>query len=293
MRRAYPDVSAAPVRLPAMAKTRTILACSSCRQQVSQWVGRCPGCGAWGTIEEAAGTRATGGPAPARVSLVGAEGPVDEGRVTSGFAGIDRVLGGGLVPASVALLAGEPGIGKSTLLLHLLGHLSAAGHTTLLVSGEESHAQVAARARRLGIDDRGDRRSRPVAIWSRSLQLAREARPFLLAVDSIQTIRDTAGTQMPGRRLAGAHVHRRAGGAREGRGHRRAADRSRHEGRRPRGTPRARARRRRRPDLRRRSTVGAARARGRQEPVRRRRRDRPGSRWAATGSARSIRPTCS
>ncbi|MEO8476501.1 MAG: ATPase domain-containing protein [Actinomycetota bacterium] len=180
-----------------MAKTRTILACSACRHQVSQWVGRCPGCAAWGTIEEAAGVRGTPGQAAQRLSLVGADGPNDEGRVSTGFPGIDRVLGGGLVPASVVLLAGEPGIGKSTLLLHLLGHLSASGRPTLLVSGEESHAQVAARARRLGIDD-GAIGFAPGRDLEQVLALARDANPFLLAVDSIQTIRDTSGTQMPG-----------------------------------------------------------------------------------------------
>ncbi len=179
-----------------MAKNRTTLACSACRQQVSRWVGRCPGCAAWGTIEEAEG-RSTPGEAARRLSLVGADAPSDEGRVSTGIPGIDRVLGGGLVPASVALLAGEPGIGKSTLLLHLLGHLSASGRRTLLVSGEESHAQVAARARRLGIDD-GAIEFAPGRDLEQVLALAREAKPFLLAVDSIQTIRDTSGTQMPG-----------------------------------------------------------------------------------------------
>ncbi len=181
-----------------MAKQRTILACSTCRQQVSQWVGRCPGCGQWGTIDEVrsangAGTRSAN--APSLVTLASA--PDDERRVSTGFAGIDRVLGGGVVPASVALLAGEPGIGKSTLLLHVLAHLSAGGQTCVLVSGEESHAQVAARARRLGVS--GDAISFAAGRdLAHVLDTARESRPFLLAVDSIQTIRDTSGTQMPG-----------------------------------------------------------------------------------------------
>ena len=117
--------------------------------------------------------------------------------------GADRVPRGrsrarrGLVPASVTLLAGEPGIGKSTLLLHLVAHLASQGHDCLLVSGEESHAQVAARARRLGIP--GDAvRFAPGRDLEHVLQTARAERPFLLAVDSIQTIRDTSGTQMPG-----------------------------------------------------------------------------------------------
>ncbi|MFM7718654.1 MAG: AAA family ATPase, partial [Actinomycetota bacterium] len=120
-----------------------------------------------------------------------------ERRVGTGFPSVDRVLGGGVVPGSVALLAGEPGIGKSTLLLQLVSTLSAAGLPCLLASGEESRAQVAARARRLGID--GDalaftagRELGPL------LAAARDARPFLLAVDSIQTLRDPDAGQVPG-----------------------------------------------------------------------------------------------
>jgi DNA repair protein RadA/Sms len=99
---------------------------------MAQWVGRCPGCGAWGTIEGAIGER-PGLVAPV-LTLGGSSGT--EPRVPTGIPGLDRVLGGGLVPASVVLLAGEPGIGKSTLLLHLLSRLSESGRSCLLVSGE-------------------------------------------------------------------------------------------------------------------------------------------------------------
>jgi DNA repair protein RadA/Sms len=183
-----------------MAKTRVVLTCRECRQQVSQWVGRCPGCGAWGTIEEAAPGQALGrrGSARATAPLIdGVDATMAEQRVSTGFPDVDRVLGGGLVPASVSLLAGAPGIGKSTLLLHLVAHLASLGHDCLLVSGEESHAQVAARARRLGIP--GDAvRFAPGRDLEQVIETARSERPFLLAVDSIQTIRDAAGTQMPG-----------------------------------------------------------------------------------------------
>jgi DNA repair protein RadA/Sms len=181
-----------------VAKVRSILACSGCRQQVSQWVGRCPGCGSWGTIEELRGANGTSFRSAISAPLATlAAAPDIEQRVSTGFAGLDRVLGGGVVPASVALLAGEPGIGKSTLLLHILAHLSGAGRRCVLVSGEESHAQVAARARRLGVS--GDAISfAPGRDLASVLDLARDVRPFLLAVDSIQTLRDTAGTQMPG-----------------------------------------------------------------------------------------------
>jgi len=174
-------------------KVRTLLACSSCGQQLAQWVGRCPGCGGWGTIEERAG-----GTAPSDVVLQTLEhdGAVER-RVPTGFPGIDRVLGGGLVPASVALLAGEPGIGKSTLLLQLVANLSAAGLSCLLASGEESRGQVAARARRLGLA--GDAVS---FVAGRELgavvDAVRASRPFLLAVDSIQTLRDPDAGQVPG-----------------------------------------------------------------------------------------------
>ncbi|MGH2680797.1 MAG: ATPase domain-containing protein [Actinomycetota bacterium] len=176
-----------------MARPRTIFSCSGCRRQVAQWVGRCPGCGAWGTIEGSIGGAA--GPASPVVSL--GDVSTAESRLPTGLPGLDRVLGGGLVPASVVLLAGEPGIGKSTLLLQLLSHLSAAGRRCLLVSGEESHAQVAARSRRLGVS--GDAVAfAPGRDLAAVLGTARERAPSVLAVDSIQAVRDPSASQMPG-----------------------------------------------------------------------------------------------
>jgi DNA repair protein RadA/Sms len=118
-------------------------------------------------------------------------------RTPTGFEGIDRVLGAGFVPGSVVLLAGEPGIGKSTLLLQLVASLSRAGRSCLIASGEESAEQVAERARRLGVDDV------PLSfVTGRDLagviEAARDEHPFLLAVDSIQTVRDPDSTGIVG-----------------------------------------------------------------------------------------------
>ena len=179
-----------------MAKVKTVLACAECRQQVSQWLGRCPGCGAWGTIQEVRGGGAPNG-STSTVPLVLGAAPEDERRVPTGLPGVDRVLGGGLVPASVVLLAGEPGIGKSTLLLQVAANVTTSGRPCLLVSGEESHAQVAGRAARLGLA--GDEISfAPGRDLGAVLETARRERPFLLAVDSIQALRDPDASQLPG-----------------------------------------------------------------------------------------------
>jgi DNA repair protein RadA/Sms len=118
-------------------------------------------------------------------------------RLRTDLAGLDRVLGGGLVRASVALLAGEPGIGKSTLLLQMLGRLAAAGRSCILAAGEESHAQIAARALRLGIDAEGVSFI-PGRDLAQVLATAVAERPDVLAVDSIQTVRDVGAVQLPG-----------------------------------------------------------------------------------------------
>lgn len=174
-----------------MGRSRTFLSCRECGQQLAQWSGRCPGCGSWGSIEEGPGLSGS----PTLETLVHED--ADEERVSTGFAGIDRVLGGGLVPATVALLAGEPGIGKSTLLLQMIANLSSAGSPCLLVSGEESRRQVSERARRLGIDG-----STLSFVAGRELpavlEAARRAGPALIAVDSIQSLRDPGAGQAPG-----------------------------------------------------------------------------------------------
>jgi len=178
-------------------KVRIRYVCDACDRQLASWVGRCPGCGGWGTVTEVRGAGPSGSagfpePLPLGSAIAG-----DQPAVATGFPDLDRVLGGGLVPASVILLAGPPGIGKSTLLLQLLGNLAGAARPCLLVSGEESRAQVAARARRLGVPD-GSIMFAPGRELPAVLDAARASSPFLLAVDSIQTLRDPAGSQLPG-----------------------------------------------------------------------------------------------
>jgi DNA repair protein RadA/Sms len=160
---------------------------------MAQWVGRCPGCGAWGSIQEDTPTIRRSVLKPVALG----DAPPAQQRVRTGFGGLDRVLGGGLVPGSVSLMAGEPGIGKSTLLLQVLAHLSATGLSCLLASGEESHAQIAARAKRLGIGGDGVVFA-PGRDLADVIDAARAIGPALLAVDSIQMLRDTAASQMPG-----------------------------------------------------------------------------------------------
>lgn len=177
-----------------MSKVRSVLSCTGCGQQLAQWAGRCPGCGAWGTIE--ASSDGVSSPGVKLSSLTIVDGSSRE-RIGTGYESIDRVLGGGIVPASVMLLAGEPGIGKSTLLLQLVANLSSAGRPCLIASGEESRDQVAERARRLGLSADGlgfvSGRELPEV-----LAAAFAERPFLLALDSIQALRDPDTTGIVG-----------------------------------------------------------------------------------------------
>src|SRR5476649_1158140 len=139
-----------------MARPGTVHVCSSCGHEESRWHGRCPGCGDWNSLVEEG--RSAAAPRGANRSGVTAATPIPLGevdapaapRLRTGIGELDRVLGGGIVPGSVVLLGGAPGIGKSTLTNMALGNLAGAGHRTLYVSGEESTAQVRLRAQRLG-----------------------------------------------------------------------------------------------------------------------------------------------
>ncbi len=176
---------------PEMAKPRTVFVCSACGADAPQWTGRCPSCGEWSTLTAFTEARASGAGkrAGAAVSVVESvalpEGPEDL-RLASGFEEFDRVLGGGLVPGSVILIGGDPGIGKSTLLLQCAAALSKT-QSVLYATGEESARQVADRARRLAVDAGRLGLVTETGV-ERILSLAVDARARVLVIDSIQTM---------------------------------------------------------------------------------------------------------
>ncbi|HEU5468266.1 MAG TPA: DNA repair protein RadA [Steroidobacteraceae bacterium] len=174
-----------------MPKPRTVFVCSSCGADAPRWSGQCPSCGEWNTLAAFAEARARGlvrknaggGARPAAVAQLVTE---SDARMSTGFAEFDRVLGGGLVPGSVTLIGGEPGIGKSTLLLQCAAAL-AREQPVLYATGEESVRQVAERARRLAVDAGGLKLVAETEL-ERILEHAGEAGARALVVDSIQTM---------------------------------------------------------------------------------------------------------
>jgi DNA repair protein RadA/Sms len=223
-----------------MARSATIHVCTACAHETPRWLGQCPGCGAWGTITEERANKPTGGRGgTAKVGIGGSAGSgaaargggVPAGRPTrlrdvsaprvprlrTGLGEVDRVLGGGLVPGSLVLLGGSPGIGKSTLLNTVLGHLEGAGTRTLYVSGEESAAQVRLRAERLASPPRPEDVAAGVGTHSASglasamdvpilaetdlatvIATIEAERPEVCVIDSVQTMHDPDLTGAPG-----------------------------------------------------------------------------------------------
>ena len=190
----------------AVAKTRTLFACQTCGFQSPGWLGRCPDCGGWNTLIE---ERLEPAPSERRAAVAGSGAEArsitavqssNDHRLCSGMAELDRVLGGGVVPGSVILIGGDPGIGKSTLVLQTLAALARSG-TALYVSGEESPEQIKLRADRLGVVDErvGDRL---LVLSETSLEriIAHTTKiaPAVLAVDSIQTVFTEELSSAPG-----------------------------------------------------------------------------------------------
>jgi DNA repair protein RadA/Sms len=172
------------------------LRCSECGASAAQWVGRCPECQAWGTIAEAGGPIGplivAPGPVTAPARPIAELDPMQAQARPTGVDEFDRVLGGGLVPGSVLLLAGEPGVGKSTLLLEVAHHYARReGRPALIVTGEESTAQVRMRAERTGAIDPGLYLAAENDL-SAVLTHVDHVSPGLLVIDSIQTITSSA-----------------------------------------------------------------------------------------------------
>src|SRR5579862_2335668 len=133
-----------------MARPSALYVCGSCGGETLKWQGQCPACGEWNSLTQRAAQPARLAPRSAAVRLAAAGAAGESERLPSGAAELDRVLGGGLVPGSVTLLGGDPGIGKSTLLLQVAAHVAQSG-SVLYASGEESVDQVGLRAHRLGV----------------------------------------------------------------------------------------------------------------------------------------------
>ena len=170
-----------------MARSKTLYQCTACGATAPKWQGQCPDCGAWNTLVERQGQAGYAGaaeaPALVRLDSCGAD---EAPRLASGFDEFDRVLGGGFVPGSVVLLGGDPGVGKSTLLLQVVAAVPGE-RQAIYVSGEESAEQIAARATRLGVADR------PLALLTDTsvaaiTAAASRAGAAIVVVDSIQTM---------------------------------------------------------------------------------------------------------
>ncbi len=182
-----------------MAKTKSAYVCSDCGATALQWFGACPSCGAAGTLTETLAERGSlkriAGAPPGVISLDAVETRERE-RLSTGIGELDRVLGGGLVAGQVVLIGGDPGIGKSTLLLQALAAVGSA-HKVLYISGEESAEQIAMRARRLALDARAVRLVAEIQLERIAAVLAAQ-KPEVAVVDSIQTLWSEALQSAPG-----------------------------------------------------------------------------------------------
>jgi DNA repair protein RadA/Sms len=208
-----------------MAKDKTSYACNECGGTSPRWLGKCPHCGAWNSLVEVAAAPAASasknrlsagvqGLAPAsELAVLANIEASDVDRTPTGLSELDRVLGGGVVEGGVVLIGGDPGIGKSTLLLQALDALQRVGFAALYVTGEESGAQVALRSRRLGLDDSQVQVLAEIQL-EKILATLDSARPAIAVIDSIQTVYSDQLSSAPGSvaqvRECAAHLTRAA-----------------------------------------------------------------------------------
>lgn len=185
-----------------MAKAKTVFFCQSCGYEAPKWMGQCPGCRQWNTFAEETIEKKSAGKA---LTERAAAGPVclssietkEEDRMTTRLDELDRVLGGGIVPGSLVLVGGDPGIGKSTLLLQVCQKLAGDDHSVLYISGEESLKQIKLRAARIGSFS-----DRLQLLCETNLDLIQETirhcRPEVVIIDSIQTMYNEEVSSAPG-----------------------------------------------------------------------------------------------
>lgn len=186
-------------------RAKTVYVCENCGYESPRWLGRCPVCGAWNSFREVAGDRKKGegrswlsgsGERSTRVKLSQVKGE-ERGRAATGIKEFDRVMGGGVPEGALILIGGDPGIGKSTLLLQVASRLAGPGRKVLYVTGEESLSQLRERGERLGVDLEGIE-ALAEADLGRILEVASEFSPDFLFVDSIQTVYHPSLPSIPG-----------------------------------------------------------------------------------------------
>ena len=185
-----------------MAKNQIVYVCSQCGNESPKWLGKCPACGSWNTYYEEKIIKEKGNAERKNVTsqiVKLSEVPKSEGkeRVKTGYDELDRVLGGGLVPGSLILLGGEPGIGKSTLILQICDKVKFDSGLTLYISGEESGTQISLRAERLNIHN-----DNIMFLGEANIELIEEAiddkKPAFIIIDSIQTMYSSDIPAAPG-----------------------------------------------------------------------------------------------
>lgn len=187
-----------------MAKIKSVYICSNCGYESAKWLGKCPGCNEWNTMNEEIKESVKTAPSGSKKSLIYSPPEEitvidtdDEKRFSTGSKELNRVLGGGLVKGSLVLIGGDPGIGKSTILMQVCNYMGKEGRKVLYVSGEESKRQIKLRASRLGVDGNN------IFLYTQTdcqtiCEIIKEESPELVVIDSIQTMSISDLTSSPG-----------------------------------------------------------------------------------------------